>query len=123
MSSDLTLSQIKKEWHGSLRSYIIGFISCLILTGISFFLVSTNMFEERTLTYTIAALAVVQATFQLVFFLHLGQEAKPRFETFIFLFMLLILLIIVIGSLWVMNDLNKRVMPHMQHNTKETIHD
>ena len=50
----------------------------------------------------------------------MGQEAKPRWETLIFCFMVLILLIIVIGSLWIMNDLNERVMPEM---TREMSHD
>lgn len=118
MSSELSLIEIKKEWHGTLQAYVIGFISSLFLTIASFLLVITKVLTGRALVYTIVALALIQAIFQLLFFLHVGQEAKPRWETLVFYFMLLVLLIISVGSLWIMNDLNDRVMSHM-----ETPHD
>ena len=113
MSSEPSLEFIKKEWHGSLKAYIIGFISSLILTSASFLLVITRVISGKNLVYSIVGLALVQAVFQLIFFLHLGQESKPRWQLWIFLFMLFILLIIVIGSLWIMNDLNERMMSNM----------
>ena len=123
MSADLTLNEIKKEWHGNLRSYLIGFIASFLLTSTSFFLVATDAFSKKTLIYTICGLAFTQAIFQLLFFLHLGKEPKPRWETYIFFFMAFILFIIVIGSLWVMNDLNHRVMPMMDNISQEMMHD
>lgn len=116
MTTDLSLKEIKKEWHGSLKSYAIGFTASLLLTGLSFFLVMTRQFQEQILIYTIVGLGVTQAIIQLLFFLHLGQEAKPRWETLVFYFMVLVLFIIAIGSLWIMHDLNDRVMSNM---TKE----
>lgn len=112
MENELTLNDEKKLWHGTYISYGIGFFVSLIFTSISFLLVAFNVFEPQILAYTISGFALIQAVVQLIFFLHLGQEGKPHWETFIFLFMLLILLIIVIGSLWVMNDLNERMMMH-----------
>jgi cytochrome o ubiquinol oxidase subunit IV len=113
MSHDLTLREIKKEWHGSLRNYLVGFAICLVLTAASFALVAAGLLPQQHTIYTIAALAVVQAVVQLLCFLHVGQEAKPRWETLILCFMVLILLIIAIGSLWIMHDLNNRVMSDM----------
>lgn len=113
MTSELSLTEIKKEWHGSLRAYLIGFATCLVLTGISFSLVITKALSGTMLVYSLAGLAFVQAIVQLLFFLHLGQEAKPRWETWIFCFMVAVLLIIVLGSLWIMHDLNDRVMAGM----------
>ncbi|MBA3957116.1 MAG: cytochrome o ubiquinol oxidase subunit IV [Parachlamydiaceae bacterium] len=113
MHSELNLQQIKKEWHGSLKAYLIGFTLALLLTGLSFLLVITKALTGQALINTIIGLALLQATVQLIFFLHIGQEAKPRWETFIFCFMVLVLLIIVLGSLWIMSDLNDRVMPGM----------
>lgn len=111
--TELSLKEVKKEWHGTLKSYVIGFLSSFVLTLISFGLVVTKSVAGPFLVYTLAALALFQACIQLIFFLHVGQEAKPRWETLIFLFMILILLVIVVGSLWVMNDLNDRVMTNM----------
>lgn len=115
MSTELTLKEIKKEWHGTYTAYAIGFFASLLLTGLSFYLVSEEYFTETTLSYTIVGLGLIQAAVQLRFFLHLGQEAKPRWETVVFFFMLVILLIICLGSLWVMNDLNARMMPEMNN--------
>lgn len=120
MASDLSLKEIQKEWHGTLKSYLIGFISSLILTAISFSLVITHALSGHALIYTIIGLAVLQAIIQLIFFLHVGQEAKPRWETLSFCFTVVILLVVIIGSLWVMNDLEERMMPTMK---KEVPHD
>lgn len=113
MHGDLTLSQMKKEWHGSLKAYVIGFFASLLLTTGSFLLVITNIVTGKHLAYALVALALVQAVVQLLFFLHVGQEAKPRWETIIFSFMFLILVIIAAGSLWVMDDLDERTMRQM----------
>lgn len=114
MHDELTLEQIKKEYHGTLTSYLIGLFGSLILTITSFYLVWARLLPKAMLIYTIIGLGVVQAALQLCFFMHLGKEAKPRWETVSFFFMLTCLLIIVLGSLWIMYDLNMRVMDGMQ---------
>jgi cytochrome o ubiquinol oxidase operon protein cyoD len=120
MHTELTLKQIQREWHGTYKSYAMGFIASLLLTGISFIIVIAEVISGPALIYTLIGLALVQAICQLIFFLHLGQEAKPQWETLIFCFMVLILLIISLGTLWIMNDLNDRLMSGM---TKEMAHD
>lgn len=120
MHHELSLRQTQKEWHGSFKSYFIGFTCSLFLTALSFSLVLTEVITGSTLVYTLVCLAIIQSIVQLRFFLHLGQEAKPRWESLIFYFMVLVLLIIAVGSLWIMNDLNDRVMSHM---SKEMPHD
>ncbi|MCE5317677.1 MAG: cytochrome o ubiquinol oxidase subunit IV [Parachlamydia sp.] len=111
MSHELSLKEIKKEWHGTLRSYLTGFFTCLILTAASFYLVIAGFFSKTAITVAIILLALLQAAIQVRFFLHVGEEAKPRWETLLFFFMLLILGIVAIGSLWIIFDLNSRTMP------------
>ena len=124
MSAELSLKEIQKEWHGTYKSYAIGFLSSILLTVISFSLVITKTLSGPPLVYAIIGLAIIQAMVQLLFFLHVGQEAKPRWETIAFGFMVMVLLIVVIGSLWIMNDLNERMMPDMaQEMNKEMTHD
>lgn len=123
MHFDLTLKQIKKEYHGSFRSYVIGFFTSLFLTCLSFLAVIYEIFPPMYLIHTIVGLAILQAAVQLIFFLHLGQEASPRWETMIFLFMVLILLIIALGSLWIMYDLEERTMRmNMNMNKQMEMH-
>lgn len=113
MEHEESLEQIKKEYHGTLSAYIVGFVISLVLTGTSFYLVISKILEGPTLIATLIMLAVIQAFFQLLCFLHLGQEAKPRWESVIFWFMVLVLLIISLGTFWIMADLNDRVMAGM----------
>lgn len=121
MSTELSLKEIKKEWHGTYKAYVIGFVSCLILTGVSFGLVVLEFLTGYALIYSLLTLAIVQAIVQILFFLHVGQEPKPRWESLIFYFMVLVVFIIAVGSLWIMYDLNKRVMADMM--PKEMTHD
>lgn len=116
MNPDLSLKEIKKEWHGTYKSYFIGFILSLCLTCLSFLFVIAGWFSVTTIIYSIVALALVQAGIQLYYFLHLGQEASPKWESITFYFMLLILLIIALGSLWIMHDLDLRVMGNMNYD-------
>ncbi len=114
MSEELSLKEIQKEWHGTYKSYAIGFTASLVLTAISFLLVITQILSGDVLIFTIIGLALTQAIFQLLYFLHLGKEGHPRWETMIFLFMVMVLLIIALGSIWIMYDLNNRMMPGMK---------
>ena len=93
-------------------SYLIGFFYCMVFTCAPSFLSATEAYPQ-TPRLPLVSLAFVQAIAQLLFFLHVGQEAHPRWETLIFCFMVLVLLIIAIGSLWIMHDLNDRVMSDM----------
>ena len=110
MNSEISLEAAKKMWHGNLKSYVIGFIASIILTSLSFSVVLLDYFTAKTNIYLLVSLALTQAIFQLVFFLHLWSGPKPRWHLWIFLFMLFILVIIVVGSLWIMYDLNARMM-------------
>lgn len=120
MSDELNLQETQKEWHGSLKAYLKGFIGSVLLTIASFCLVITKWLSGPNLVYTIIGLALAQAVVQLLFFLHVGEEDKPRWEMVIFYFMVAVFLIIVIGSLWIMHDLNDRVMSNM---TMDMTHD
>lgn len=113
MSEELNLQETQKEWHGTYKGYFTGFILSVILTLLSFGLVVSHKIEGPFLVYLVVGLALVQAIVQLLFFLHVREGAKPRWEMLIFYFMVTILLIVVIGSLWIMHDLDDRVMSGM----------
>ncbi len=100
---------------GSFKSYAIGFVLSIVLTLASYLLVTENLLTGKTLVYTIVVLGLIQAVVQLIFFLHLAEESKPRWNLLVFLFMLLVLLIIVIGSLWIMYNLDYHMMMPMEN--------
>lgn len=117
MSDELSLKEMQKTWHGSLHAYLIGFLASLIFTCLSFLLVLSQILTGAALITAISALAIFQAAFQLRYFLHLGKEGRPFWETVVFFNMMFILLIITLGSLWVMNDLNSRTMSFHHEST------
>lgn len=104
---------LKYGSHGSLKSYIIGFLLSIFLTLVSYFIVEDKLFAGHITHYLIAGLAFIQAIIQMVFFLHLGEEQKPYWNFIVFSFMVLVLLIIILGSLWIMFDLDYRLMNPM----------
>lgn len=90
--------------------YIIGFVLSVVLTLAAYLAVTEEWLEGAALVGLIVGLATVQFIVQVVFFLHLGDEAKPRWKLSAFLFTLLVLVIIVGGSLWIMANLNYNMM-------------
>lgn len=86
--------------------YMSGFVGALVMTVVAFVLVSEHLLSGGWLIAALIALALVQLWVQLVFFLHLGDEAKPRWQFTAFLFTVVMVLVIVIGSLWIMYHLN-----------------
>ena len=100
----------------SLRGYLIGFGSSLILTLGAYFIVTHGNLSQATKVTLVTILALSQFMVQLVYFLHLGREFKPRWKLFVFIFMIGVVSILVAGSLWIMTDLNNRMSPAQETN-------
>lgn len=113
MKEESHLEEITKQWHGNLKSYLVGFTLCLLLTFASFMLVTKQLMTGSSLTWALMILAGIQALIQVLFFLHVGQENHPKWETLSFCFMVMCVLILVVGSLWVIYDLDERTMKNM----------
>lgn len=96
--------------HGTFGAYGIGFILSLLLTLTSYILVVGELLSKRALIATIVGLGILQMIIQLLFFLHLNTEPKPRWNLISFLFMVLVVFCLVGGSLWIMYNLDDRVM-------------
>ncbi len=102
--------------NGTIWSYTTGFVLSVLFTIDAYILVSRHLFSNRGLVISIASLAFAQFVVQLLFFLHLGTETKPRWKLLAFLFMILVVMILVFGSIWIMNHLNYHMSPD-QMNT------
>jgi len=97
--------------HGSLKAYVFGFILSILLTLGSFGLVMTGNFSHTLIVPGLIVLCVAQLLVQLVFFLHMGKSERDN--TLTFLFTVMVLSIIVLGSLWVLHNMNLNMMPGM----------
>jgi cytochrome o ubiquinol oxidase operon protein cyoD len=96
--------------HESARytSYVIGFVLSVIATLIAYFFVTKHVWPKDTLMYVVLAIAVVQLVIQAVFFLHIGRGSHLKIVTFAFA--ILVVLVVVIGSIWIMDNLNYRML-------------
>ncbi|AZY48323.1 cytochrome o ubiquinol oxidase subunit IV [Bordetella avium] len=99
--------------HGSLKSYIIGFILSIILTLGSFWLVMNGTFSRPLVLGGILVLCVVQLLVQLVFFMHMGTAKSEQDNLSAFLFTVMIIAIIVGGSIWVLHNMNANMLHPM----------
>jgi cytochrome o ubiquinol oxidase operon protein cyoD len=88
---------------GSLKSYTIGFILSIVLTIIPLVVVMNHLMGKQGTTVLILVVAVLQFAVQLIFFMHIKDEEKPRYNLMALLLGLFLLLTIVAGSVWIMN--------------------
>ena len=107
----MTAANTASKAQRTLMMYITGFVLSLLLTLAAYFSVVNHVMSGTTIMLVIAGLAIAQLLVQLLFFLHLGQESRPRFNMLIFLFMILVVGIVVVGSLWIMHHLDYNMMP------------
>ncbi|AXU96151.1 cytochrome o ubiquinol oxidase subunit IV [Erwinia persicina] len=98
--------------HGSVKSYMIGFILSIILTGIPFWMVMDGGASKATILAVVLVCAVVQVLVHLVYFLHLDSKSEGGWNLIAIVFAALIILIVVVGSLWIMWNLNYNMMSH-----------
>ena len=91
--------------------YLIGFISCAILTLLSFGAVMSQRFSKLEVLLLIFSSACIQFLVQVVFFLRLtSQTEQGRTNIMAFLFTGAVLISIILGSLWIMWNLNYYMM-------------
>lgn len=90
--------------------YITGFVFALVLTGIPFGLVVAGLLPRFTTLVVIAVLALAQVVVHLRYFLHLDLQSTPRENLLALAFAAVLICIIIGGSLWIMLDLNPRMM-------------
>lgn len=98
--------------HGSTKSYIIGFILSIILTLIPYYIVVNHTLGVENTHIVILAFAVLQLLVQVVFFLHLNAESGPKWNLLAFTFTIIVLAILVVGSIWIMYNLDYNMMNH-----------
>ncbi len=100
--------------HGTLRSYVIGFLLSLIVTFIPYYLVVNQIVRGKVLLVTILSFAVTQMIIQVTFFLHLGRGPKPKWNLFFFISTIGIILIVVVGSIMIISNLHYNMRPSDQ---------
>ena len=79
--------------HGSVKSYMIGFVLSIILTAIPFGLVMFPSLPKNLTVLVVVAMAVIQVVVHLVYFLHMDRSSAQRWNVMVFAFSMLIIAI------------------------------
>ncbi len=91
--------------------YTVGFIACSLLTLLSFWVVMQNPFTHGQTFAVIYSSACLQCVIQLICFLRLNnQTPQGRTNVMALVFTLVILVTIIVGSLWIMWNMNYNMM-------------
>jgi cytochrome o ubiquinol oxidase subunit IV len=91
-------------------SYLTGFLLSIFLTIIPYVAVTERIFSREILLVCIVICAVAQLIVQVYFFLHLPAKQKPYWNIIVFVYTLLIVAFLVVGSMWIMYNLNMNMM-------------
>jgi len=96
--------------HGSVKSYMVGFVLSIILTAIPFGLVMFPTFPKNLTVLIVVAMAVIQVVVHLVYFLHMDRSKEQRSNVSTFLFTVLVIALLVGLSLWIMFSIHFEMM-------------
>ena len=91
--------------------YLTGLGLAILLTATSFFVAGTDLVWQPSIPVAIIVLAIAQMGVHLVFFLHITTGADNTNNVLALAFGLLIVILVIGGSLWIMANLNRNMMP------------
>lgn len=99
----------KSEYTKHLHQYIMGFALSVTLTLAAYFF-TTNGISGWPLFISLSVMALAQFAIQIWFFLHVRDEAEPRWKLQAFNLAMILLTIFIVGTLWIMRNLDYHMM-------------
>lgn len=93
-----------------IHAYLIGFGLAILLTAASFYVAESRFIWGPGIPVALIALAVAQIGVHLVFFIHITSAPDNTNNILALAFGVLIVALIVIGSIWIMDNLNHNLM-------------
>ncbi len=96
----------KKQEDLSITKYTVGFVMCIFITLASYFLITEQALNGWALKLSITGLALLQLLVQLIYFMHMNTELKPRWKLLVFIYTVITVVVLVLGSIWIMYNLD-----------------
>ena len=98
--------------HGSVKSYLTGFVLSVILTVIPFALVMYPTLPKPVTAGVVAIFAVIQVVVHLIYFLHLNFSPHQRWNVTALVFSSVVIALLVGLSLWIMYSVHHNMLAH-----------
>lgn len=100
----------RHEKNASFKLSIWGYLLSIGLVFAAYYIATKTPLMHWFLILVIMTIAAIQTILQLVTFLHLGLESKPKWAFISTLFAFLVIVIVFGGTLWIMRNLNYNLM-------------
>lgn len=97
--------------NGRVAVYLTGLVLAAVLTATSFWVASTHALWGPGIPIGLCVLAIAQMGIHLVFFLHITTAPDNTNNVLALAFGVLIVFLVVVGSVWIMANLNANMMP------------
>ena len=101
----------RHEVSAGIVGYLIGLGLAVFLTGVSFFIAGTSLVWHPSIPIALVVLAIAQIGVHLVFFLHITTGPDNVNNVLALAFGVLIVFLLIVGSLWIMYNLNQNMGP------------
>jgi cytochrome o ubiquinol oxidase subunit IV len=118
----LISAQVGEGTSSGVLVYSTGLLLAVALTATSFWVANTSLLWPPGVSLGLTVLAIAQMGIHLVFFLHITTGPDNTNNVLALAFGVLIVTLVVVGSLWIMTNLNDSMMPpaelmnlYMQH--------
>ena len=97
-----------------LLGYLVGLVLAAFITAVAFFIAGTGLVWGPSIPIALVVLAIAQMGVHLVFFIHITTGPDNANNVLALAFGVLIVMLIMVGSLWIMTNMNNNMMPmHM----------
>ncbi|BBI01357.1 cytochrome o ubiquinol oxidase subunit IV [Buchnera aphidicola (Nipponaphis monzeni)] len=93
-----------------LNNNLLGLLISIILTYLSLYIIIEQIFLKDIRLLFITLVSIIQIIVHIKYFLHISNFSDYNWSVSIFVFSAIVVLIIILGSMWIMNDLNHHLV-------------
>jgi cytochrome o ubiquinol oxidase operon protein cyoD len=94
-----------------IRGYLIGLGLAVLATIVSFYVSGTTRVWQPSIPAALIVLAIAQMGVHIVFFLHITTRPDSINNVMALTFGVFIVFVLIVGSVWIMTNLNYNMMP------------
>jgi cytochrome o ubiquinol oxidase operon protein cyoD len=97
----------------------LGLVLSVVLSAVSFYIARSTLVWAPSIPIALSVLALAQIGVHLAFFLHITSGKDSINNVLALAFGILIVVLLVLGSLWIMSNLNQNMLPMEQIMTMQ----
>ncbi len=101
----------RREIAEGIAGYVVGLFLAALITVVAFFIAETTLVWQPSIPIALIVLAIAQIGVHLVFFIHITTGPDNENNVLALAFGVLIVMLLIVGSLWIMYNMNRNMMP------------